>query len=115
MIYQRPVDGVATIHEEALLHFQRQFDLDDEQVQAIDRVFRLHQEAVDSSWQVFRPHVLSAIDSVHAHIESILGPGQRETFRAWVAGQSVGLMHETHGIGSSPILSLRPPDARSSQ
>lgn len=81
-------------HERALAHLRDRLHLDAAQLHAIDSVVRGHQEAVDRAWGNLRPQVNSAIDSVHAHIESLLRPEQREAFQEWLAGQR--LEHESH-------------------
>ena len=77
-------------HEQALAHLRERFGLDEAQIHAIDSVVRNHQHAVDRTWEDLRPRIDSAIDSVHAHIESVLHPDQREAFRQWLAEQGLG-------------------------
>ena len=76
------------LHEQALTEFQERLHLDASQRAEIDSVFRLHQGSIDAAWEDLQPRVQSAVDSVHAHIESILRPDQREAFRAWLAAQT---------------------------
>lgn len=81
-------------HARALAHLQDRLGLDAAQAHAIDSVVRYQQGAVDRIWEILRPRIDSAIDSVHVHIESILRPEQREAFRGWLAEQN--LQHQPH-------------------
>ena len=85
-----------SLHERALSDFEEHLQLDEEQRRSIDSLFRRHQVSVDEAWETLRPHVESAVDSVHMHIESILRPDQREAFLEWVAGQATGEMDARH-------------------
>ena len=74
----------ADMHARAMSEFQERLHLDAQQRNRIDSVFRAQQASVDQAWASLRPSVQSAVDSVHAHIESILTPEQRAEFRAWL-------------------------------
>ena len=67
--------------ERALEHLRSELHLDDAQVSTLDSVVREHQVYVDRVWAEARPEIQEAVDSVHAYIESILRPDQREAFR----------------------------------
>lgn len=84
------------LHERALSDFQERLRLDEGQRRDVDSVFRRHQSSVDRAWNTLRPQVQSAVDSVHAHIESILRPDQRAAFRDWLASQAGGEMDLRH-------------------
>lgn len=85
-----------TLHEQALGELHERLRLTDDQRHAIDRVFRQHQATVDQTWETLRPHIESAVDSVHTEIESVLTDEQRAAFRAWVASQEMGAMGGRH-------------------
>lgn len=93
-------------HELMLADFRDRLGLDEAQVDEIDSIFRRHQRAVETSWQEIQPHLRSAIDSVHRHMERILRPDQREAFREWVAEQ----VESTPGRGGDHAERHRPPD-----
>lgn len=67
--------------DRALEHLRGELHLDDGQMTTLDSVVREHQVYVDRVWAEARPEIQQAVDSVHAYIESILRPDQREAFR----------------------------------
>ena len=62
-------------------------ELTREQAQEIHTILQHHQETVAHTWEAMRPHLLSALDSVHEQIEAVLRPNQIEGFRQWWAEQ----------------------------
>ena len=51
-------------HEMALQHMQQMFDLDDDQLEQIDAIFRRHQGVVVASWAQVEPSLRTAVESV---------------------------------------------------
>lgn len=88
-----PVTVVAMSHDGAIEYFRERFDLDEDQVRRIHEVFLRHQTSVDSLWRVVRPHMTTAIDSVHAELEAILRPAQRDAFMAWLRSDGPATLH----------------------
>lgn len=78
-------------HVRAMEHLRTELHLDEAQVLTIDSVVREHQIFVDRAWAELRPELQQAVDSVHATIESVLRPEQREGFRRFLERQGEGL------------------------
>ena len=95
------IDG-PELHKAALSFFHDELELDEHQVAEIHEVFMEHQPSIDSSWQKLRPQLLSAVDSVHAEIESVLTPEQRAHFKQWIAMNAEKLRHEVHAAEHLP-------------
>lgn len=70
-------------------------ELTGEQVEEIHSILRHHQETVVHTWETMRPHLVSALDSVHEQVETVLRPDQIEGFRRW--------WDEQHGTGTPHV------------
>lgn len=80
--------GEAADHREvALTHLRSTLHLDREQERAVDSALQRHQVLVDEAWSRLRPEVQDAIDSVHAHIRTVLRPDQIEAFHRLLSEQ----------------------------
>ena len=82
------INGGAGDHRDvALEHLRSQLHLDGEQERAVDSALQRHQVLVDEAWSRLRPEVQAAIDSVHAHILTVLRPDQIEAFHRLLSEQ----------------------------
>lgn len=84
-----PAHDVFELHARALEQFRTHLDLDDEQVAAIDSIFRHRQAAVENTWEVLHDHLHSAVDSVHQDVMAILRPDQRAALQRWMRRSGV--------------------------
>lgn len=83
-------------HEAALRHLREELHLDERQITLVDSVVREHQSAIDSAWAGLRPGLTNAIDSVHAHLQSVLREDQLAAFHEFLQAQGRGAdLHST--------------------
>ncbi|MGI9625507.1 MAG: hypothetical protein ACR2QM_01610 [Longimicrobiales bacterium] len=88
-VHAVPVSHVSATghHEAALRHLREELHLDEHQVAIVDSVVREHQSAIDSAWAGLRPGLTDAVDSVHAHLQSVLRPDQLAAFHEFLQSQ----------------------------
>lgn len=74
-------------HERALEELRVVVGLDDEQMEAVNRIIASHQRVVEMHWEQLRPEVQEAMQQVHHEIAEHLRPDQRERYHLWLQQQ----------------------------
>jgi Spy/CpxP family protein refolding chaperone len=89
-VLSRPaVAGPANFHDLAAL--QDRLNLDASQRRQLDSIISAHHAMLQRTWAELHADLGASVDSVHASLEAVLTPEQREEFRAW--------LREMHGGG----------------
>ncbi len=79
---------VAAFHEAAMSGMVEEIELTPEQRRQVEEILRSRHDTMQSLWQAIHHQLGTTLDSVHAEIEVVLTPEQREAFRRWLRANS---------------------------
>ena len=73
------------LHNAAMSEMQAALQLDDDQMEKIHAILAANQDEVQKAWEVLRPEVQAAMQTVHGEIADLLRPEQRALYHEWLS------------------------------
>lgn len=95
-----PHGPAAALHEAAMSGMVEGIVLTPEQRRQVEAILRSRHNAMQPLWDSIHGHLATTLDSVHAEIEAVLTPDQRDAFRRWLRAN--GGMEVTVGRQTNP-------------
>ncbi len=77
-------DSAADHHQLLMSELDRAIDLDEQQLEQLNKVLGRHQDFVQKAWEQLRPEVEIAMEKVHREIAELLRTDQRERYHEWL-------------------------------